>query len=163
MNEAYHKVQEFHDAFGHPSAEQPTAMGLERATGRATWTAEEVVEFLYASASSEQAFDDAFDALEEGMEKARLKIKEKGMDGEAVVNQADALTDAMYFILGSFVEIGTTPNELLDIVHSANMAKLGPDGKPIYRAEDGKVQKPDGWEAPEPKLEAEIHRQQEEG
>ena len=32
-------------------------------------------------------------------------------------------------------------------VHSANMRKLGPDGKPIYRA-DGKVIKPAGWTGP---------------
>lgn len=37
---------------------------------------------------------------------------------------------------------------LLEEVHRANMSKLGPDGKPIYRA-DGKVLKPKGWTAPD--------------
>jgi predicted HAD superfamily Cof-like phosphohydrolase len=50
---------------------------------------------------------------------------------------------------------------LFDIVQAANMAKLGPDGKPIIRPEDGKIMKPEGWEPPEEKLEAEIKRQYE--
>jgi predicted HAD superfamily Cof-like phosphohydrolase len=45
-------------------------------------------------------------------------------------------------------------------VQTANMAKLGEDGKPIY-GEDGKVKKPDGWLAPEPLLDKEIKRQME--
>jgi predicted HAD superfamily Cof-like phosphohydrolase len=41
------------------------------------------------------------------------------------------------------------------------MAKLFPDGKPRYRESDGKIIKPDGWVAPEPKLKSEIERQKE--
>lgn len=40
---------------------------------------------------------------------------------------------------------------LFDVVHDANMSKLH-DGVPKYRVEDGKIIKPEGWEAPEPKL-----------
>ena len=39
-------------------------------------------------------------------------------------------------------------NEAWAVVHVSNMAKLGPDGKPIYR-EDGKILKPEGWQPPD--------------
>ena len=41
------------------------------------------------------------------------------------------------------------------------MAKLFPDGKPRFR-EGGKILKPEGWQAPEPQLRAEIERQRQE-
>lgn len=44
------------------------------------------------------------------------------------------------------------------IIHEANMAKLGPDNKPIYKA-DNKIGKPEGWQPPEPKIIKEIERQ----
>lgn len=41
-------------------------------------------------------------------------------------------------------------------VHRSNMAKLGPDGKPLRR-EDGKVIKPEGWTKPD--IAGELERQ----
>ena len=76
-----------------------------------------------------------------------------------VIDQADALVDAMYFILGTAVEIGVDLEPVFNIVQRANMAKLFPDGKPRYRELDNKVIKPDGWQAPEPQIEAEIKKQ----
>jgi predicted HAD superfamily Cof-like phosphohydrolase len=73
-------------------------------------------------------------------------------------DQADALTDLQYFDTGTFVEIGLEPEKLFDIVHQSNVAKLWPDGEPRFN-EQGKWIKPPGWEAPEPKLRAEISRQ----
>lgn len=81
------------------------------------------------------------------------------LDAETVVDQADAIIDALYFLFGNLVEMGVRPDKLWDIVQEANMAKLFPDGKPRYREGDGKVIKPDGWEKPEPKLAEEIQRQ----
>lgn len=80
------------------------------------------------------------------------------VEAKTIFDQADALTDALYFILGSFAMMGIEPFNLLEIVHKANMAKLWEDGKPRYK-EDGKVKKPEGWVAPEPLLEKEIQRQ----
>lgn len=77
---------------------------------------------------------------------------------KTIVDQADAYIDIIYFAVGGLVELGIDPGPLWDIVQSANMAKLGPDGQPIYHL-DGKVKKPEGWEAPEPKLLAEVERQ----
>ncbi len=37
-----------------------------------------------------------------------------------------------------------------------------PDGKPRFREGDGKILKPEGWQAPEPQLRAEIERQRQE-
>jgi len=81
------------------------------------------------------------------------------LESDNVIDQADALVDALYFILGTAVEIGVDLEPVFDIVQKANMAKLWSDGKPHYRELDGKVEKPEGWQAPEPQIEAEIKRQ----
>jgi predicted HAD superfamily Cof-like phosphohydrolase len=73
--------------------------------------------------------------------------------------QADAFIDVIYFAVGGLVNLGVRPGPLWDIVQNANMAKLWPDGRPRHRQSDGKVIKPEGWEDPGPKLEAEIRRQ----
>jgi len=75
-----------------------------------------------------------------------------------VVDQADAMIDLIYFALGTLVEMGVRPGPLFDIVHSANMAKLWPDGSPRVR-EDGKTIKPPTWRDPAEALRAEIERQ----
>jgi predicted HAD superfamily Cof-like phosphohydrolase len=77
---------------------------------------------------------------------------------EDVVGQADAMIDAIYFLLGTLVEMGVKPQAVFEIVQEANMAKIFPDGKPRWN-EVNKVIKPEGWVAPEPKIEAEIKRQ----
>ncbi len=71
-----------------------------------------------------------------------------------IYEQADAMIDLIYFALGTMVEMGLEADELFDIVQSANMAKLFPDGKPHYNLKDGKVIKPEGWEDPAPKIKA---------
>lgn len=65
-----------------------------------------------------------------------------------VVGIADALADLVYVINGAALCYGIDLDEVFEEVHRSNMAKLGPDGKPIYR-EDGKVLKPEGWEPPD--------------
>lgn len=81
------------------------------------------------------------------------------LDADNIIDQADAMIDLIYFALGSFVEMGIQPQRLFDIVHEANMAKLGAEGRPLYGA-DGKVRKPDNWVGPDVPLRAEINRQQ---
>jgi predicted HAD superfamily Cof-like phosphohydrolase len=160
-------VGQFHSAFGHPVADEVKPLALERGTNRAVWTGEEaLVEFIHQSSDNEEQFLAAYDKLIAGLEKAKAKslaMEYPKNETEKVVGQADALVDACYFIGGSFVEIGIKPQPLFDIVQAANMAKLGPDGKPIIRPEDGKIMKPEGWEPPETKLEAEIKRQMTDG
>lgn len=81
-------------------------------------------------------------------------------DATTIWDQADAALDKLYFALGDLVELGVDPSPLFDIVQAANMAKLGPDGKPIpHPTIPGKSGKPAGWVKPEPWLEAEVRRQ----
>jgi len=74
---------------------------------------------------------------------------------KTLVDQVDAIADLLYFALGTAVEIGINIEDIFQIVHEANMTKLGHDGRPIYR-EDGKVRKPEGWIPPEQKIEEYI-------
>lgn len=80
-------------------------------------------------------------------------------EAQTIAEQADAVIDLIYFALGTLVEMGVRPQELFEIVHTANMQKLWPDGKVRTRSDDGKILKPPGWQAPEPLLEAAIHKQ----
>ena len=62
----------------------------------------------------------------------------------------DAQVDREYILQGTNLELGFDGcyAEAFHRVHEANMAKLGPDGKPIVDS-TGKVRKPEGWRAPE--------------
>jgi predicted HAD superfamily Cof-like phosphohydrolase len=69
------------------------------------------------------------------------------MEAETVVEQADALVDAIYYICNFAEKHGIDLDPIYDAVHDANMRKLV-GGRVILR-EDGKVMKPDGWVGPE--------------
>lgn len=62
------------------------------------------------------------------------------------VEVADALADIIYIALGTAVSYGIPLDKVFDEVHRSNMAKLV-DGK-VHRRADGKIQKPEGWTAP---------------
>lgn len=161
-NKSFNGVKEFHQAFEHLVGETPTAIPVEVATKRAVWTAEELIEFLHASVAGDvDAFNIVLLQFLDGVEAAVDKQLAVGSipKDQVLIAQMDALTDISYFNYGSFVVAGVDPQPLFDIVQAANMAKLGPDGKPIKRPSDGKIMKPDNWVAPEPLLEAEIKRQ----
>ena len=82
-------------------------------------------------------------------------------DAQTVVDQADALVDAIYYICDTAVRHGMNLDKLFDIVHGANMTKVI-NGK-VLRRDDGKIMKPENWQPPEPKLATEIRRQSDEG
>lgn len=75
-----------------------------------------------------------------------------------IEDEADALIDLFYLIMGTFVEMGINPQPLFEIVHEANMGKLWPDGKPRFNRQ-GKIRKPADWDNPEPYLMGEIQKQ----
>lgn len=162
-NEMYWMVREFQTTFNQPAADTPTPLTLERGTDRSVWTGEEaLVEFIQKSSNNEEEFLQAFDKLIEGLHKAKeksLKDDYPTNDVEKIVGQADALADSLYFIFGSFVEMGVQPFNLFKIVQDANMSKLFPDGKPRFREGDNKILKPKSFSHPEPLLEAEVKRQ----
>ena len=78
-----------------------------------------------------------------------------------VVEQADALVDAVYYICDTAVRHGMNLDRVFEIVHGANMQKVV-DGR-VIRRDDGKILKPKGWRDPGPLLIAELDRQQREG
>ena len=87
------------------------------------------------------------------------EVEELRLAGTDLVEQADAYIDILYFAFGGLVEMGLDPSPLWNIVHGANMAKVGPDGRVIKDLVTGKALKPEGWQNPGPLLRAEIARQ----
>lgn len=169
QNESYEGVKAFHKAFNHPAPEKPVAIPVDVAIKRASWTMEELVEFLHASVGGNPEefskalteFGNAFNAaVEKQLKEGEYEDKS---DAEILVRQVDALTDISYFNYGSFVVAGVNPQPFFNIVQAANMGKLDREtGKPIIRESDGKIMKPSYWEAefaPEPKLRAELAKQ----
>ncbi len=67
-----------------------------------------------------------------------------------LVGIADALSDLMYVVLGTYVSHGLqdVAEGLFDEVHASNMSKLDEHGQVIYR-EDGKVLKSHLWRPPD--------------
>lgn len=74
-----------------------------------------------------------------------------------IYEQADALTDLLYYLLGTYVEMGVRPDTLFQIVHGANLSKLDSETG-VIRSEDGKIQKPPEWRHPDAAIRAEIER-----
>jgi predicted HAD superfamily Cof-like phosphohydrolase len=75
------------------------------------------------------------------------ELREASMAGD-LVGLADALADIVYVAYGSAHVYGIDLDAVLDEVHSSNMTKLGPDGRPIRRP-DGKVLKGPNYRAPD--------------
>lgn len=123
-------VREFHETFGHPVADRPTLPDLALASLRVA-------------------------LIKEELEELRAAL----IDGN-VIEIADALGDILYVTFGAGVAFGIGLDEVFEEIQRSNMAKLGPDGKPILR-EDGKILKPDGWMPPN--IARVIERQQAEG
>lgn len=68
-------------------------------------------------------------------------------EAETIEEQADAITDALYYLLGCYVELGLlNPDDLFMTIHEANMKKL--IGSSIEYDPDGRVLKPKGWHHP---------------
>lgn len=164
IDNPFEKTEAFHKMFDNRRPVSPQAFSSKAASARAGFKAEELVEFLYASADNDpQEFARLVAQLKMDVDAAETKMlkKEKVID-DALVDQVDALIDLLYFTYGSFSLLGVDPTELFNIVHEANMGKLFEDGKPRYHEVTHKVLKPDDWEqrfAPEPKIKAELERQ----
>lgn len=155
----YFLVRQFQKAFGHPAPDKATALTLERTISRGGWTVEEIVEMIQQTSKDEKEFDTAIEMLKEKLDAAVIKSKQDDYnvtEKEVMIGQLDALVDQLVFVNGSLAEMGIDPKPFYEIVMNANMAKLGPDGKPIIRPTDGKIMKPEGWEPPEPKMRAKL-------
>ncbi len=114
----FERVQEFHRAFGQQVATVPTLANDDVMNLRINLIDEELTEL------------------------------ETAIHDNDIVEVADALTDLAYVVYGMADIYGIDLDACFRCVHESNMAKLGPDGKPIFRA-DGKILKPDGWTKPD--------------
>ncbi len=119
MNDYEAKVRQFHQAVGQQVSEPFSAKLLEL---RRTLIAEEVKE-LFAE------FDKAIEELKTGSVTRKTKA-----------DLMKEMADVQYVLSGTAVTFGLPIDEVFDRVHTSNMSKLGPDGKPILR-DDGKVMK----------------------
>lgn len=113
MGKTVQAVQEFHEAFDLPVRSQPSINDPKTNLLRINLLAEELEELQ--------------EALDEG----------------DIVEVLDALTDLQYVLDGAYLSFGLhhVKQAAFDEVHRSNMSKLGADGKPIRRPEDGKVLK----------------------
>lgn len=134
------QVREFHEAFGLPVSMVPGEPNDRRVKLRLKLIAEEFLELLDSVLSIPReaiqtvlnAYIDRFDSV---------------VDAVDIVEFADACADLDYVVEGARLEFGINGKPIADEVHRSNMAKLGPNGKPLHRA-DGKVIKPEGWAPP---------------
>ena len=111
-------VREFHEAFNLPVGSRPNLPTHDVRTLRQNLLREEFTEYMDAEHTDD------------------------------IVEIADALADIIYIACGTAVAYGIPLDDVFAEVHRSNMAKLGPDGKPIYR-DDGKVLKPADWSPPD--------------
>ncbi|NKB72520.1 MAG: hypothetical protein GKR89_36045 [Candidatus Latescibacteria bacterium] len=114
-------VQQFHRTFQGYSQSAPTAqVPSQISAGRIAIFAEELAEYQAAVAAGD------------------------------IVEVADALTDMLYVLLGTFITHGLQDKavKLFAEVHRSNMSKLDKNGRPLYR-EDGKILKSELFSAPD--------------
>ena len=83
---------------------------------------------------------------------------EEYLEAKTLYEQADALVDTLYYLLGAFVDSGISADRLFEIVHQSNMRKISPDVS-IIRDQDSKIEKPAEWIHPDLEVKAEIDRQ----
>jgi predicted HAD superfamily Cof-like phosphohydrolase len=107
------QVQEFHETYGLPVKDSPDISDAKTNQLRINLLAEEVEELK--------------EALEAG----------------DMVEVLDALTDIQYVLDGAYLSFGLqhVKTAAFEEVQRSNMSKLGEDGKPIVRPEDGKILK----------------------
>jgi predicted HAD superfamily Cof-like phosphohydrolase len=89
-------------------------------------------------------------ALRVSLIQEELDEYRKAAEARDLVGVADALSDLMYVVLGTYVSHGLHlhAEALFAEVHRSNMSKLDEDGEPIFR-EDGKVLKSDNFDHPD--------------
>ena len=121
MNDQLQKLIEFHRTFGAHIEIAPTAELPEEVIDiRIKLLQEELSEYVSAARSA------------------------------GLVDIADALTDLLYVLLGTYVSHGLQDcaEPLFNEVHRSNMSKLDENGQPIHR-DDGKVLKSTQYRAPD--------------
>lgn len=117
MEKQLEQVKEFHEKFLQDMNSTPELLSIEESRLRYALMKEENQEYLDAAKD------------------------------ENIIEVLDACADQLYILCGTILKHGLQDMIVpaFNLVHANNMAKLGPDGKPIFR-EDGKIIKPEGFE-----------------
>lgn len=112
------KVKDFHEGFQQINGTEPVLISHDEVQLRHRLMAEENDEYIQAAL--------------EGTASAEQRL----------VGIADALGDQLYILCGTILKHGMQHiiEDVFAEIHSSNMSKLGPDGKPILR-EDSKILK----------------------
>ncbi len=141
---AQDQVREFHQVFGAHIENFPTVPPEDIRAVRARLLVEEcaevVAEILAGHPDRSQLTAEMCDQFAD-----RSFPIDRMADPAKVARE---LADLVYVAAGAAVNWGVPLDAAVTEVHRSNMAKLGPDGKPILRA-DGKVLKPPGWTPPD--------------
>lgn len=87
--------------------------------------------------------DDKTNALRVNLLEEEVEELKEALAAGDMVEVLDALTDIQYVLDGAYLSFGLHPvkTAAFDEVQRSNMSKLGADGKPIVRPEDGKILK----------------------
>lgn len=161
LSELLTKLNEFQSSFQLTHNNKPTLMSKEEGLLRAKLIAAELIEALRAT-NEWETFEDSFNELIRYMNEEFKKEKESKSEEDVMLeHQVDSFLDVLYLTFGAFSILGYDPTHSIQVVHHANMMKLGPDGK-IIRDEHGKIRKPDNWQelyAPEPQIKKDIEKQ----
>lgn len=120
MTEWQLMVREFHEKFGQPVRAKPKCIEWQRIDTRNRWVDSELDEMDAAAASYD------------------------------LPGTADGIVDAIYFLIGSAVEMGIDLDPLFRAVHAANMTKYRVPGDP-------KIRKPVNFTPPD--IAAELMKQ----
>lgn len=133
------RVTEFHRAMGLPVRIVPSVGTVEERILRVRLLLEEV--FEYATASAVRVELAGFRIKGTG----ELTIRENEGATPDLVAMTHELGDCQIVVSGTAAQLGLPLlPAVAEEIHPANMRKLGPDGRPVLRA-DGKVGKPEGW------------------
>lgn len=131
------KVEQFMLAGGQEAPITPTIPDSATAWLRQNMLGSEFVEYKQAQSACSYA------GLNLGTDRTETQQN-------ALVQMADALADLVYVIYGTAATYGIDLDNVLDIVHAANMRKLV-NGE-VIKDEFGKILKPVGWTPPEPEI-----------
>lgn len=149
-------AKDFNEAAGIVCLKKPVEIGKEHAKYYSKMILSELHEFL-CTVSETPA--EALSTLTELVGKIDLGVvlqyPEEDKFGKKA-DQADALTDIIYYSHNTASRYGMNLEPVFRSVHEANMKKCDPKTNRFIRREDGKIIKPPGWKAPDISKEIEI-------
>lgn len=147
MTKLQRQVGEFHALFKLTRGETPAIRDPEL---RARLILEEALETVEALLGW-----DALDVVDEAVRRWQMKdfvsVGEHGQPVTSLAGVADGCADLLYVTYGTAVACGFDLEPICDLVHAANMAKVG---GPVV---NGKQLKPAGWQPPD--VASELRRQ----